>query len=184
MSTAKNRQSAMNRFFKGKKHTREMCNRPCKDINVNGTLYTSFLNDFCFALTTEKPENMEMYDNSGDTYFNISRLVDVDNAKSTQIVDINVVLAEAKAKGYRYKQSELGADFQYAFRYKDEYPIYKIALIDKAFSIINDGTSAEVYFLGNKSPLIIKTSVGLCGILPVICATEVQNKKTVIKISN
>ena len=58
---------------------------------------------------------------------------------------------------------------------------FKVGLLDKAFSIINDGEKAEVYYTGAKSLLFIKTSIGIAGILPFNPMINVEEKKTVIE---
>ena len=95
--------------------------------------------------------------------------------------DVNTILAEAKAKGYKYKKSEIGRcqDFQYAFKYKEGY--FKVGLLDQAFSIINDGEKAEVYYTGAKGLLFIKTSIGIAGILPFNAMENIEERKTVIE---
>ena len=101
-------------------------------------------------------------------------------AKSVDVFDVNTILAEAKTKGYKYKKSELGQhqDFQYCFKYKEWY--FKTGLLDQAFSIIDDGKEAEVYYNGEKGLLFIKTSIGIAGILPFNAMENIE-KKTVIE---
>lgn len=90
----------------------------------------------------------------------------IDYAGDTEELDMNIILADAKSKGYKYKKSEIGTNegFQYAFKYRDGY--LKIGLLDQAFSIINDGKKSEVYYSGKNSLLFIRTSIGICAILP------------------
>ena len=80
-------------------------------------------------------------------------------------LDLNSVLAQAKSKGYKFKKSELYEDTLYFLHYKNNY--YKIALLDKAYSIINNNEKAEIYHSGQKySTLFIKNNIGITGICP------------------
>lgn len=178
---AKKRYSAMKRYFKFPDSTNEALNMPCKDIEVLGMSYNSFVNGYTLVLTTESIGEMESYDNTNESYFKVASMLSLSDAKSVDIFDVNAILAEAKTKGYKYKKSEVGQhqDFQYCFKYKEGY--FKVGLLDQAFSIIDDGKEAEVYYNGAKGLLLIKTSIGIAGILPFNNAMENIEKKTVIE---
>lgn len=178
---AKKRYSAMKRYFKFPDSTNEALNLPCKDIEVLGSTYNSFVNGYTIALTTESIGAMGSYDNVNGSYFKVASMLDLSNAKSVDSFDVNTILAEAKTKGYKYKKSEVGQhqDFQYCFKYKEGY--FKVGLLDQAFSIIDDGKEAEVYYNGEKGLLFIKTSIGIAGILPFNVMMENIEEKTVIE---
>lgn len=180
--TAKKRYAAMKRYFKYPMQNNPSLQMPCKDITVHGEIYNSFVDGYTLVLTTESIGEMESYDNSKNTYFKMDSMVDFSLAKSTEEMDLNTILAEAKAKGYKYKKTEIGIgkDFQYVFKYKDGY--FKVGLLDQAFSIINDGEKAEVYYTGSKSLLLIKTSIGIAGILPFNPEPDIEEKKTIIHV--
>lgn len=160
----KSRYSAMQRFFRfSKNEIRECAKKPCKDIEYNGKLYNSFVDGMCFALTTESIGTMESYDNSKNDYFNVKYFIDFSG--SMEELDLNSVLAQAKSKGYKFKKSELYEDTLYFLHYKNNY--YKIALLDKAYSIINNNEKAKIYHSGQKySTLFIKNNIGITGIFP------------------
>lgn len=147
---AKKRYSAMKRYFKHSDVTNEALNLPCKDIEVLGNTYTSFVNGYTIVLTTESIGEMESYDNTNGSYFKVASMLNLSDAKSVDVFDVNAILAEAKAKGYKYKKSEVSQyqDFQYCFKYKEGY--FKVGLLDQAFSIIDDGKEAEVYYNGQR----------------------------------
>lgn len=178
---AKKRYSAMKRYFKYSDVTNEALNLPCKDIKVLGNTYTSFVNGYTIVLTTESIGEMENYDNTNESYFKVANILSLSDAKSVDVFDVNAILAESKAKGYKYKKSEVSQhqDFQYCFKYKEGY--FKVGLLDQAFSIIDDGKEAEVYYTGPKGLLFIKTSIGIAGILPFIAMENIEEKKTVIE---
>ena len=181
--TAKKRYAAMKRYFKYPTQNNPALQKPCKDVTVHGEKYNSFIDGYTLVLTTESLGEMESYDNSNNTYFKLDSMVDFSLAKSIEKIDLNTILAEAKAKGYKYKKSEIGQcqDFQYCFKYKEGY--FKVGLLDQAFSIIDDGKEAEVYYMGAKGLLFIKTSIGIAGILPFNPMINVEGKKTVIEVA-
>ena len=180
---AKKRYSAMKRYFKYSDNTNKALKLPCKDIEVSGNTYNSFVDGYTLVLTTESIGEMESYDNTSGSYFKVASMLNLSDAKSVDTFDVNTILAEAKAKGYKYKKSEIGQrqDFQYCFKYKEGY--FKVGLLDQAFSIIDDGKEAEVYYMGAKGLLFIKTSIGIAGILPFNPMVNVEEKKTVIEVA-
>lgn len=177
---AKKRYSAMKRYFKYSDNTNKALNLPCKDIEVFGNTYNSFIDGYTLVLTTESIGEMESYDNTSGSYFKVASMLNLSDAKSVDTFDINTILAYAKSKGYKYKKSEIGngLEFQYCFKYKEGY--FKVGLLDKAFSIIDDGKESEVYYNGAKGLLFIKTSIGIAGILPFKPMKNVEEKKTVV----
>lgn len=178
---AKTRYAAMKRYFKFNNDMRNAFNYPCKDIAIDGKLYNSFVDGYCFVLTTESVDTLETWDKSKGDYMDISKVINFSNVQSVEEIDFNSVLAEAKTKGYKYKKSEIdNKDFQYAFKYKDAY--YKIGLLDKAFSIINDDRPAETHYTGRLGILYIKTSIGIAGVLPFKPMEDIENVKTIIEV--
>ena len=59
----------------------------------------------------------------------------------------------------------MGSDFRYMLRYKDGG--YKMSLLDRTFSIVNDGNVAKVYYKDRLNVLMIETGIGIAGILPM-----------------
>lgn len=170
----KDRYSAMKRFFRfANKNGREALKKPCKDIEYNGKLYNCFMDNYCFVLTMESISNMENYDNSNKDYFNIAGFISFNG--DMEKLDLNAILANAKAKGYKFKKSEIDTEKAlYFFKYKETY--YKISLLDKAFSIINNGEEAEIYYSGKNNVLIIKNSIGIAGICPMKLKDDIDSK--------
>ena len=170
----KDRYSAMKRFFRfANKNGREALKKPCKDIEYNGKLYNCFIDDYCFAVTTESIGNMENYDNSNKDYFNVGLIIRFNG--DMEKLDLNKILAIAKSKGYKFKKSEIDANNAlYYLKYREAY--YKIGLLDKAFSIINDEKESEVYYSGKKNVLIIKNSIGIAGICPIRLKDDIGSK--------
>lgn len=175
----KQRYAAMKCFFKYIKDDRKALSMPCENVKVNGEFYNSFVSNYCFALTKESIGEIEPFnENANEKYFDVERFVNFSAVNSTEKVDLNSVIAEAKSKGYKFKKSELSRDFSCVFKYKDAY--FNVALLDKAFSIINDGEEAEVYYTNKSAILLIKTSLGIAGILPFKPTENVEEIKTII----
>ena len=164
-SDVKSRYSAMKRFFKYVNSTLPAFHFPCKNVVVQGKTYTSFLDGYCFALTTESIGEIEPFDaeKARSSYPDVSRYVGSDVLKSGKI-DLSKAIATAKAKGYSYKRDEVADNWEYSFSLYDGF--FKVGLVDKVFSIIDDGEPAEFCYAGPVSLLLIKTSIGIGGILP------------------
>lgn len=170
----KARYSAMKRYYRfADKDKVEMLKKPCKDIKYQGKLYNCFIDGYCFALTAESLDNMETYDNTNNDYFNVSRFISFNG--DMEKLNLNKILAIAKSKGYKFKKSEVDTiNAVYYLKYKGSY--YKIGLLNKAYSIINDGEEAEVYYSGKSDVLIIKNNIGIAGICPIIIKGDIANK--------
>lgn len=178
---AKQRYAAMKRYFKYANMNNKACSLPCKDVTVSDDLYNSFVDGYTLVLMTENIGDMESFDNSEGNYLKVNQMINFDGER--EHLNLNSVLAEAKSKGYKYKKSEIGQgkDFEYVFKYRDGY--FKVGLLDQAFSIINDGEEVEVYYNGSKGILLIKTSIGICGVLPFNYLEE-DSTKTIINLES
>ena len=176
---------AMKRYFKYSQESREAMKRPCKNLETSIGTYNAFTDGFSFVLTKENIGEIEEFDNSKKDYFNMDALIKSIPQEYKEI-DLNLLISKAKSLGYKYKKSEIGCNsgFKFVFKYRDAY--YKIGLLDKAYSIIEDEEKAKVYYTGNKSLLYIKTNIGLCGILPFNPnkAGQTEKEKTVIALNN
>ena len=166
--TQKKRYAAMKRYFKYSDGFSDTTRFPCRNVTVSIHGENRVMNCFCegrsIVLTPEDIGSMEEF--NGDNYLDANKIIGTIPYEYEEI-DLNEIIARAKAQGYRYKKSELSNyDFKYCWKYQDAY--YKIGLLDSAFSIINDGEKAKVYYTDLKSILYIETSVGLAGILPFI----------------
>lgn len=165
-SGAKQRYAAMKKYFSYIKGSgNPACMMPCV-IDFKGEKYTSFINGYSIALTTESSGEMELFEDPGK-YLDVEKMVVFDREEKE--IDFNKIISEAKSKGYKLKKSEveIGEDFKYILHYDNAY--FKIGLIDAAYSIINDGNKAMVWHPGERkknSPIIIKNSLGVCMILP------------------
>lgn len=182
--TAAKRYKAMERYFRGAKNPQEQFRKPCRNISVNGQNYNSFIDGYCIALTTEDIGNIKEYDNSENTYFRIEEMFKL-QYKETIIINVSEILALAKSKGYRYKKSEYdtSGNFEYVLKVNDAY--VKIGLIDKAFSIIDDGNNAELYYTSAKSPIVLKNDIGIALVLPFNNNYgKIEEEKTVIDIDD
>lgn len=172
----KARYSAMKRFFRfADKNGREAFTKPYKGIEYRGKLYNCFVDMYCFAITTENIGNMETYDNIYKDYFDIVGFINfIGFNGDMEKLNLNNILTTAKSKGYKFKKSEYTNNAVYYLKYKGSY--YKIGLLDKAYSIINDGEEAEVYYSGERNVLIIKNNIGIAGICPINLKGDIDSK--------
>lgn len=184
--TAAKRYKAMERYFKWVNDKEPLSlQKPCKNISVHGNTYNSFVDGYCIALTTEDIGNIETYDNTDNTYFDVENFFDFSRVTDTMPVNVSEILALAKSKGYRYKKSEYDilGNFEYVLKVNDTY--VKIGLLDKAFSIIDDGNNAELYYTSSKSPIILKNDIGIALVLPFYNNDgKIEERKTVINIDD
>lgn len=58
----------------------------------------------------------------------------------------------------------------------------KIGLLDKAFSIINDGNNAELYYINRVSPILIKNELGIALVLPININETMEKDFTIINV--
>ena len=176
---AKQRYSAMKKYFKYQNNEKESLQKPCK-VTFQGDEYYSFLDGYSVVLTKESIGEITEYDNTNSDYFKVEQLLSYSGYDS-KMVDVSAILAEAKSKGYKFKKSEIGqnSDFSCAWHFENAY--FKIGILDQAFSIINDGEEAEVYYSGKETSIIfIKTSLGICGVLPVRAKVVMENEKIIL----
>lgn len=184
--TAAKRYKAMERYFKNvKPNEQAFLRKPCRNVSVHEKNYNSFIDGYCIALTTEDIGNIEEYDNLGNTYFKVGKMIDFSRTTETKNVNVSEILALAKSKGYKYKKSEykIGNNFQYVLKVNNAY--VKIGLLDKAFSIIDDGNNAELYYTSSKSPIILKNDIGIALVLPFYNIDgKIEEEKTIINIDD
>lgn len=181
-SGAKQRYTAMKKYFSYiKGNGNKACTLPCI-IDFKGKTYTSFINGYSIALTTESSGELELFEDP-DKYLNVEKMIVFDGEEKE--IDFNKIISEAKSKGYKLKRSEVeqNGNFKYIFHYDNAY--FKIGLLDAAYSIINDGEKATVWHPGDRkkySPIIIKNSLGVCLVLPFNYDEE-KSGVTVIEVA-
>ena len=162
---AKQRYAAMKKYFSYiDNHGNKIMEMPC-EVEVGGEKYVSFTNGCSIALTKEDAGEIKLFENSKD-YLNIGKYFSYDGNISE--IDFNKLLAKAKSKGYKLNKSEVdqNGDFKYVLYFDGSY--YKIGLLDATFGIINDGEKSTVWHKSDEkhSPIIIKSSIGVCLVLP------------------
>lgn len=193
----KKRYAAMKKFFKYVTQNNQALLSPCKNVEVNTEMLSGKYNCFCdsysVVLTTEDIGEIEPYNTDKGKYFDIEKIL-CDNVNDLHIskIDFNSLLAKAKSLGYKLKKSEVERSGNYK-ESKEEYILkykpfedrdsayFKMGLLDKAFSIIDDGQPCEVYYMDRKSPLFVKSSIGLCIVLPIYASEDIEEKKTIIE---
>lgn len=158
-----NRYSAMKRYFKYVDTYNKATSYPARDVKVYGEKWNCFCDGYSIALTHEDLGSMECF--GGEKYLDIAGIMK-DFPLDYEIIDINEKIARAKSMGYKLTKRECDIyKTLFFWRYKEGY--WKISLLDRAFGIINDGEPAQVYYTGAKSPLYIKTGIGIVLALPV-----------------
>ena len=107
---------------------------------------------------------MEMFDKDNLTYPDVTRLIDFTGNEGK--INFTKVFAEAKAKGYKLKKSEVLSS-HYLMHYEGSY--YRLGLLDSSFGIIDDGEDAAVFHLDGdyRSRLVINNNLGVCVVMPV-----------------
>lgn len=164
----KKRYAAMKKYFTYTNRSRECLQKPCP-VEFEDKSYTSFTNSWSLALTTEDTGEIELFDKEKENYPDVTRLLHFDGVKRK--VDFSDIFAEAKSRGYRLNKKEVGPGFKYLMLYDGTY--YKIGLLEATYGIIDDGKPAMVYHPdGEKKPLTIQTSIGICIVMPVFIKDE------------
>lgn len=186
----KKRYTAMNRFFKYVTQNNPALLSPCRDVEVSTGILSGKYNCFCdsysIVLTAEDIGEIKPYNTDKGKYFDIEKLL-CGNINDLHIsrIDFNSVLAKAKSLGYKLIKSEVSGNYEYILKYKPfddkDSAYFKIGLFDKAFSIIDDGKPCEVYYMNRKAPLFIKSSIGLCLVLPINASEDIEEQKTIIE---
>lgn len=176
---AKQRYSAMKKYFGYVKTSRAICQKPYV-FEFEGNTVTSFCNSYSLALTKETCGAIELFTEADGTYPDVGRMIKRDG--SPTLVNLNNIIADAKSKGYKLTKSEVNGE-TFIIRHKGTY--YRLGLIDATYSIIADGNDVVMYHSGDKfSPLTIENDIGVCLVLPVKRDDEFinHNEITVIDI--
>lgn len=161
--SAKKRYAAMKKYFGYHKSERTCLTKPAR-VEFESKNYISFTNSWSLVLTTESCGDIELFDDNDGTYPDVTRLLRFDGVKKK--IDFHKVFAKAKSKGYKLTKTEVGKTFKYLMLYDGAY--YKIGLLEASLSMIDDGDIAMTYHPdGERMPLTIQTSLGICVVMPV-----------------
>ena len=159
---AKQRYSAMKKYFGYVKTSRAICQKPYV-FEFEGYTVTSFCNSYSLALTKESCGAIELFTDGDGTYPDVGRMIK--RSGSSCQVNLNNIIAEAKSNGYKLTKSEVNGE-TFVVRHKGTY--YRLGLIDATYSIIADCGEVTVYHSGDKfSPITIENNIGVCLVLPV-----------------
>lgn len=178
-SGAKQRYSAMRKYFGYTNVSRVACQKPAT-IEFEGKTVTSFCNSYSLALTVESPGNICLFMDDDGVYPNVNRLIKRDG--SPKEINLDAVFAEARSKGYKLTKREVNGG-QYLMHYNGAY--FRLGLIHATYAIIADGKNVTAYHDGkNISSLTLENELGVCLILPFKCDDEyiVNNDITVIDV--
>ncbi len=164
----KTRYAAMKRYFKFSKMDDQRLRYPCKEVEVAirgiEKKYNCFCDGHSAVLTGEKIGTLGNFNEieTEKEYFNIKRIFPDFSQCVSREININEVLAQAKAKGYKFNKEEVEGNPNYLCKYEDIY--VKVGLLDQAYSIINDGKNAKVYV--ERNVIFVETEIGTCCVLP------------------
>lgn len=171
--SALQRHSAMKKYFTYVRSGNPMLSMPCM-VSYRGEKYTAFTNGMSLVLTREECGAMEFFNGRGN-YLDVEKTMPSDWDRDGVPANLNLPLAIAKSRGYKIKKSEIeeGGDFKYVLHHDGAY--FKVGVLDSAYAIINDGTTARVYRPCGRnmySSMVITNSIGICLILPFKYITE------------
>lgn len=157
---AKQRYSAMKKYFTYADSIREVCQKPAK-VEYGDKEYTSFTDAYSLVLTTEPTGEIELVDENL-TYPNVGRLINFDGEERK--FDVGKVIARAKSEGYKLLKREYFAN-HCLFHYGGTY--FRIAILENAYKIIANGGESSVFHAGGTKPMTIKNDIGICVIMPI-----------------
>lgn len=157
---AKQRYTAMKKYFSYADSVREVCQKPAKVIFEDAE-YTSFTDAYSLVLTTEPTGEIELIDESL-TYPNVGRLINFDGEE--RVFDVGKVIAKAKSEGYKLLKREYFAN-HCLFHYNGTY--FRIAILENAYKIIANGGESSVFHAGGTKPMTIKNDIGICVVMPI-----------------
>ena len=157
---AKQRYSAMKKYFTYADSIREVCQKPAK-VEYGDKEYTAFTDAYSLVLTTEPTGEIELVDENL-TYPNVGRLIHFDGEERR--FDVGKVIAKAKSEGYKLLKREYFAN-HCLFHYNGTY--FRIAILENAYKIIANGGESSVFHAGGINPMTIKNELGICVIMPI-----------------
>lgn len=170
-SGAKERYKAMLRFVKYNRY-HEFTNKEglTKPKKINEKYY--FTNGHCIVETIDNIGEIQAFSEETDGKFvDIESVIKEAGMQESILVDIKAVLSRAKAEGYKFTSRLLsGTGFnnlngKFLIKFNDTY--INVALLDYAYSVIDDGKPAEVEYISQYGGIWITTSVGRAIVLPI-----------------
>lgn len=166
---AKKRISAMNRFIK---YNKAAATHPdlAHPIKLNDKIY--FVNAISMVEVNTVPDDITLYDKEkdGEPSINIMSYMNFTTETYDEMLNINAILDKAKNAGYKFTKKYLN-DFAYksnkvVILFDDIY--INPALLELAYSIINDHKDAYVELMPDNKGIRVITSLGKALVLPCI----------------
>ena len=165
-SGARERYKAMKRFVKYNTVGKTGLKKPKLTEN---TAY--FTDGHCIISTMEGIGNITAWTEADGKFLDkVERFFDIPRGAEEVTVDFRDAAARFKAEGYKFTKARIdewnSAHTDYTYKIRNTY--FNYALIDYAYSIIDDGAEATVYCTEEaRSGILIKTSIGAAYILPI-----------------
>lgn len=188
----KKRFSAMKRFLTTytEKYTnmrKPFCFKVPEGFGRDDNMVDAFVHNYGCVITKESyvgEHNKSDFTEGAD----ISKIVStyISTMGEGKKVKLHEAFAISKSKGYKLLKSQVEWNYSkmdefFIFRYKDA--TFKTGLIDLFYSIINDGENPTIYKgESNRSPLIIRTSIGVAFIMPILLERLNYHKFKVIDL--
>ena len=157
----KTRFNAMKRYYR---YDYGKWKAPYENVMVCGKKRNVFFDTRSFTVTKEALNGIEP---TKQKFMSLDRYLDTSNSDCVFTYDMSDLIQRRKENGYRYKISDVKEPKPQNFiECKGKY--YNLPLIDKAFSIIDDGELATIYHYDKlNAPLLIETSIGVSAICPI-----------------
>ena len=166
-SGAGQRYKAMQRFVKYNNPI-ESRRVLCKAKEIDGKFY--FTDGHCLVATSEPVGNIETWTEADEDWLKVDSIFKAQPNTDSFKVDFKRILAEGKSQGYKFAKENLhpssGRVREYVCKIGNAY--FNLALLDYAYSLIDDGNPAEAHHSGKSTDgIYVETSVGKAMILPI-----------------
>lgn len=180
MNIEEKRYNAMKTYFSSGTHNKTVATtHPYCGMQYYGKTYNVFSDGYSIVFTRKAiPIEMEtfneyrMNNNANDLqYLDVIPVIERNEKYEERIgkVDFNKLFTNARANGYRKAKKK---DNPYLLRYHDCF--LSLRLIDRAYSIIDNGKEADVFYAGEPyMPVKIVTNIGFA----LICPMNMQQSK-------
>jgi hypothetical protein len=155
------RYKAMKEFYKYVYDDKPFFNAVSK-VKIGGEKYNLIFDPYSIVFTKESVGTIPTYEKKNIP--DVMTFLSVDTSESTVMdIDMEEILYKGKKQGYKRLEREMKYGKGGRYYLSGENNFYKFGLIDKAFSIINDGTSAKVFEI--PKVIYIKTTLGMAIVL-------------------
>lgn len=179
----KKRWRAIRDFYKYERKDAEPFDKAPSRILWQGIPYTVITDSWVLILTKDDAGEIPLYD-AEQPFPDVLNLFDIE-LLDTAPVDFKAVLEIAKEEGYKPLKKEMvsSSDFEYVWKFGSQY--FMMGLIDKAVSVLDNGSEFMVYFDYDsfKSPIRIENEIGIAFICPQACDPKYHTDRKIVETS-